>query len=1391
MRNSSKFLSNVKFRIITNGFVSFGFLILFLSASLAAQVAVIPSAPRYNIQVLPGSTRQINVNITGGSLNTVNWSVLSTTGGASATFTTPAAADVSAVNAGLPTVQVNIGPGTGNCTIPQPASAMGKYAVTSTATVTVEAQSVDDPTKSGTFLFNICAKTTTVMIAPAYQQAFMGQHRTLQSWVSGDTDETGTWSIVAEPSGGDGVLADTTNRDTDFVATVTGRYTLEYTSNSNPLKSATAIVYVSPNPMPAYVATPNKTEPRECYVDPAFTGGDYEVGAGKEYPSLESTPAANSLRPGSIIRVWNTDTTGTNPSTYHEYYQIASTGTPTQPMILCGVPDSLGNLPVIDGSNATGQAGVSTGVTVAGFGIISVWAGGYGKITPDGYWQSGSAGPSYVTITGLHLVHGTPNYNYTPPGGGAPAAYNAFTSCLNIRSGSYIDLGGNHLDTCGQGVFTNDDGSNGWVTVTQLVTVTGNHIQNAGISGDDHEHEAYVQSWYALLQGNLWDNYNPAAFGSAIKWRGVEGVFRYNNIASGAERLFDLVEEQDATSYITFENYLGLPGDTNCGDSVYCLGDTAGPNILAGYQESFQKDFIYGNELFGNSTEQQIHYLADSVSGMNDRNGTLYFFSNTLDEAQEIFDTGSNGDGFFGYFPQRIDARNNILWANHAPYNGAQIQMAFGTESTIVMSATTNLMKTGTFTIQPPIEGAIWQDNTEEGWSNTCDSACQWPLSVPLDPHLYGLTNANYLTTESQPYDPTTMIPPAGSAAIDAGTALSGMLQTMPVRWQYSIATNSLAPRLNPLTIGAVDSPAEAQVATPAISPAGGTYTAAQTVTISDTTAGTTIYYTTNGITPGTGSTVYSGPITVSASETIEAIAVSSTTTQSPVSSAAFTINIPLPAPPITWANPTAITYGAALSAAQLDAKSTVAGTFAYSPALGAVPSAGTQTLSATFTPANTAKYAVTTVTVPLVVNKVKLTVTAKNLAMNYGAAMPALTHSFAGFVNGDKPATALTGAPALATAATSASPVGAYPITISQGTLAAANYAFVFDNGTLTIKQAPLTVAATNLSMIYSSTIPPLTYGITGFVNGDTQASATSGAPTLSTTASSSSKVANYPITVGLGSLSATNYSFVLQNGQLKVTKATPVIAWSTPAAIPFGTALSPTQLDATSPVGGAFVYVPASGTPPAGSQLLSTTFTPTDMADYNIAKASVTLKVSKAAQAITFTPPISPVVYGAPPITLAATSTSGLAVSFSVQSGPGKLVGAKLTIAGAGTVIVAANQAGNANYTAAPAVTQSIVVNQSTPSITLKSSANAVAAGKPVTFTATLVGSAGAQPTGTVTFHDGTTVLGAVAVNGAGVASYTTSALPGGSNSITASYSGDRNYVAVTSTAVSVTVD
>jgi hypothetical protein len=79
--------------------------------------------------------------------------------------------------------------------------------------------------------------------------------------------------------------------------------------------------------------------------------------------------------------------------------------------------------------------------------------------------------------------------------------------------------------------------------------------------------------------------------------------------------------------------------------------------------------------------------------------------------------------------------------------------------------------------------------------------------------------------------------------------------------------------------------------ATPTFSPAAGTFSATQTITISDSTQGATIYYTTDSSTPTTSSLKYTAPIAVASTETIQAIAIASGYTNSAVASASYTIS--------------------------------------------------------------------------------------------------------------------------------------------------------------------------------------------------------------------------------------------------------------------------------------------------------------------------------------------------------------------------------------------------------------------------------------------------------------------------------------------------------------------
>lgn len=87
------------------------------------------------------------------------------------------------------------------------------------------------------------------------------------------------------------------------------------------------------------------------------------------------------------------------------------------------------------------------------------------------------------------------------------------------------------------------------------------------------------------------------------------------------------------------------------------------------------------------------------------------------------------------------------------------------------------------------------------------------------------------------------------------------------------------------------------QAATPTFSPIAGSYGTTQTVTISDVSPSPTMYYTTDGSTPTTSSTMYSSPLSVSATQTVQAIATASGYTQSAVGAALYTIG----AGALTW----------------------------------------------------------------------------------------------------------------------------------------------------------------------------------------------------------------------------------------------------------------------------------------------------------------------------------------------------------------------------------------------------------------------------------------------------------------------------------------------------------
>ncbi len=200
---------------------------------------------------------------------------------------------------------------------------------------------------------------------------------------------------------------------------------------------------------------------------------------------------------------------------------------------------------------------------------------------------------------------------------------------------------------------------------------------------------------------------------------------------------------------------------------------------------------------------------------------------------------------------------------------------------------------------------------------------------------------------------------------------------------------------------------------------------------------------------------------------------------------------------------------------------------------------------------------------------------------------------------------------------------------------------------------------------------------------------------PTLSGSTASASGF-DYGTAVGPYSIVA-NYSGDSNNNPTSgaasfvVTKNTPTISWASPAAITYGTALSGTQLNATSGgVTGTFVYTPAAGTVlAAGAQPLSVTFTPSDSTDYTTATGSTTLTVNKAAVWISISSTVNPSSYGATvTFTFTFTGVAGGAVPTGlaqITDGATNLGTLTLNSSGVATITTSTLVAGTHSITAA----------------------------------------------------------------------------------------------------------
>ena len=423
-----------------------------------------------------------------------------------------------------------------------------------------------------------------------------------------------------------------------------------------------------------------------------------------------------------------------------------------------------------------------------------------------------------------------------------------------------------------------------------------------------------------------------------------------------------------------------------------------------------------------------------------------------------------------------------------------------------------------------------------------------------------------------------------------------------------------------------------------------------------------------------------------------------------------------------------------------------------------------------------------------VVVNPASLTVTASDGSMTYGGTPPTITASYAGFKNGDK-ASDLTTAASCSTRATSKSTVPSSPYPSSCSGASDSNYTISYTAGSVTIDPAPLTITASDGSMTYGGTPPTITVAsYEGFQNGETSSNLTT-APGCSTTATSSSPVADSPYASSCSGAVDPNYAISYSPGSVVVNPASLTVtasdATATYGQMPKVSAQYSAFLNGDTAA--SLTTAPTctstdNGTAPvSGSPYVSSC---SGAVDSNYSFSYVTGSVTVAPAPLTVTASSATFSYGgALPSITAIYSGFANGDSASSLTAPPTCSTTATSSSSVGTYPSSCSGAADGNYDISYAA-GTVTVGQATPTVTVSGQSGQVTG--PVTITVTVSGSPGASdPTGPVTVSDENNrcSITSLDASGSGSCALVENASENG-KAVTASYSGDTNYTSVSGT-------
>lgn len=322
----------------------------------------------------------------------------------------------------------------------------------------------------------------------------------------------------------------------------------------------------------------------------AGTNRTFNVGTSQTYTSLGAVPWG-TLTAGDTVRIHYRATP------YREKILISGFGTATNPITVCGVADpTTGALPVIDGNNATTATNIPwyyDGTQTRGVVIIAMRDGNvYGTK------------PTHVTVKGLEIRGGYYQYQYTNSAG-ARQYYPGVAAAVFVERGENITITGNTITDSGNGLFVASGGDE--ASLSRNIIIDGNYIYGNGTPTDPargldnfHRHNLYTEADRVTMQNNFFGPQREGAAGNNIKDRSAGTVIR-NNFIMGGAHLLDLVDPEDAYQLIATLPY-------------------------------YRQTYVYENIFINRNTDagNMVHYGGDLGVPGNTRQGTLYFYNNTV-----------------------------------------------------------------------------------------------------------------------------------------------------------------------------------------------------------------------------------------------------------------------------------------------------------------------------------------------------------------------------------------------------------------------------------------------------------------------------------------------------------------------------------------------------------------------------------------------------------------------------------------------------------------------------------------------------------------------------------------------------------------------------------------